>query len=46
MNQTSQPQSRRLFWPLAILILAGGLTVAWTALLAWAFVDLAFWVLS
>jgi len=54
LDQTSKPlqadekasSQRRALWPLVMLVLGGALTMAWTALLAWAFVNLAFWVVS
>ena len=32
--------------PRVVLALGGGLTVAWTAILVWGFVKLAYWVMS
>jgi hypothetical protein len=54
LDQTSQPSQvdekassqRRALWPLVVLVLGGGVTVVWTALLALAFVNLAVWMLS
>ena len=54
LDQTSQPSQvdkkaspqRRALWPLVVLVLGGGVTVAWAALLALAFVDFAVWMLS